>query len=80
VLDSVDDYWRGKPPFRTVTFRAVPDGPTRIADLRTGRADITCGLSPDDAEGVKADKSLQLLPVARVRRALSAQRPLTPSH
>lgn len=69
VLDSVDDYWRGKPPFRTVTFRAVPDGPTRIADLRTGRADITRGLSPDDAEGVKADKSLQLLPVATERVA-----------
>jgi peptide/nickel transport system substrate-binding protein len=69
VLDSVDDYWRGKPPFLTVTFRAVPDGPTRIADLRTGRADITRGLSPDDAEGVKADKSLQLLPVATERVA-----------
>ena len=35
VLDSVDNYWRGKPPFRTVTFRAVPDA-DRIADLRTG--------------------------------------------
>ena len=69
VVDSVDNYWRGKPPFRTVTFRAVPDGPTRIADLRTGRADITRGLSPDDAEGVKADKSLQLLPVATERVA-----------
>jgi peptide/nickel transport system substrate-binding protein len=69
VLDSVDSYWRGKPPFRSVTFRAVPDGPTRIADLRTGRADITRGLSPDDAESVKSDKSLQLLPVATERVA-----------
>jgi len=69
VLDSVDNYWRGKLPFRTVTFRAVPDGPTRIADLRTGRADITRGLSPDDAESVKADKSLRLLPVATERVA-----------
>ena len=69
VVDSVDNYWRGKPPFRMVTFRAVPDGPTRIADLRTGRADITRGLSPDDAESVKFDKSLQLLPVATERVA-----------
>jgi peptide/nickel transport system substrate-binding protein len=69
VLDGVDSYWRGKPPFRTVTFRAVPDGPTRIADLRTGRADITRGLSPDDAESVKSDKSLELLPVATERVA-----------
>jgi peptide/nickel transport system substrate-binding protein len=69
VLDSVDNYWRGKPPFRIVTFRAVPDGPTRIADLRTGRADITRGLSPDDAESIKSDKSLQLLPAATERVA-----------
>ncbi|HEY7578433.1 MAG TPA: ABC transporter substrate-binding protein [Acetobacteraceae bacterium] len=69
VLDAVDGYWRGKPPFRSVTFRAVPDGPTRIADLRTGRADITRGLSPDDAESVKGEKSLQLLPVATERVA-----------
>ena len=69
VLDGVDSYWRGKPPFRTVTFRAVPDGPTRIADLRTGRADITRGLSPDDAESLKSDKFLQLLPVATERVA-----------
>ena len=69
VLDSVDTYWRGKPPFGTVTFRAVPEGPTGIADLRTGRADITRGLSPDDAESVKSEKSLQLLPIATERVA-----------
>jgi len=69
VLDGVDSYWRGRPPFRTVTFRAVPDGPTRIADLRTGRADITRGLSPDDAASVKSEKSLRLLPVATERVA-----------
>jgi peptide/nickel transport system substrate-binding protein len=69
VLEANPGYWRGKPPFQTVTFRAVPDTSTRIADLRTGRADITRGLSPDDAEGVKADKSLQLLPVPTERIA-----------
>ena len=61
TLDANDAYWRGKPPFRTVTFRAVPDIPTRLADLRTGRADITYGLSPDDAESMKSEKALQLL-------------------
>ncbi len=58
VLDGVDSYWRGKPPFRTVTFRAVPDGPTRIADLRTGRADITRGLSARRRRCVKSRTSL----------------------
>ena len=40
VLDANDGYWRGKPPFQTVDFRAVPDVSTRVADLRTGRADL----------------------------------------
>jgi len=69
VLDSNDSYWRVKPPFAHVTFRAVPDIPTRIADLRTGRADITRGLTPDDAEALKGDKSLQVMPVATERVA-----------
>jgi peptide/nickel transport system substrate-binding protein len=69
VLEANDAHWRGKPSFRSVTFRAVPDIPTRIADLRTGRADITRGLTPDDAEAVKGEKTLQLLPVATERIA-----------
>ncbi len=69
VLEATDSYWRGKPNFRGVTFRAVPDTATRIADLRTGRADITRGLSPDDAEAIKNDRALQLLPVATERIA-----------
>ena len=69
VLEATDSYWRGKPFFRGVTFRAVPDTATRIADLRSGRIDITRGLSPDDAEAIKEDAKLQLLPVATERIA-----------
>ncbi len=49
VLERNDDYWRGTPPFATVEFAAVPDAATRIADLRTGKADLIVGLNPDDA-------------------------------
>src|SRR5690606_24074902 len=35
TLKANPDYWRVKPPFDTVIFRAVPDVSTRIADLRT---------------------------------------------
>ena len=34
TLEANDTYWRGKPPFRTVVFRAVPDVATRVADLQ----------------------------------------------
>jgi peptide/nickel transport system substrate-binding protein len=49
VLERNDDYWRGTPPFASVEFAAVPDAATRIADLRTGKADLIVGLNPDDA-------------------------------
>jgi peptide/nickel transport system substrate-binding protein len=68
-LEANDSYWRGKPPFRSVTFRAVPDTATRIADLRTGRADITRGLSPDDALAMKNERALILMPMPTERVA-----------
>jgi len=68
-LVANEAYWRGKPAFRTVTFRAVPDTATRIADLRTGRADMTRGLSPDDAVSLRAEKGLDVRNVATERVA-----------
>ncbi len=69
TLDAMPDYWRGKPPFATVTFRAVPDVPTRVADLRAGRADLVRGLSPDDADALKSERSVKLLSVPTERVA-----------
>ena len=69
TLDAVPTYWRGKPPFPTVTFRAVPDTPTRVADLRAGRADLVRGLSPDDAEALKGESAVQVLSVPTERVA-----------
>jgi peptide/nickel transport system substrate-binding protein len=47
TLEANTTYWRGKPSFSRVTFQPVPDAATRIADLRTGKADITRGLNAD---------------------------------
>jgi len=68
-LEANDAYWRGKPTFKTVTFRAVPDGATRLADLRTGRADLTRGLTPDDAVAMKSERGLKVQSVATERVA-----------
>ena len=61
-------YWRGTPPFPRVEMHAVPDESTRIADLRTARADITRILSTDDADALKSDNTLRVLwtPTERV--------------
>jgi peptide/nickel transport system substrate-binding protein len=67
-LAAVPDYWRGKPPFPRVEMHPVPDGSTRIADLRSGRADITRILSTDDADALRGDPVLNVLwtPTERV--------------
>ena len=67
-LAAVPDYWRGAPPFPRVEFRPVPDESTRIADVRTGRADITRISLTDDADALKSDAQVKVLwaPVERV--------------
>jgi peptide/nickel transport system substrate-binding protein len=67
VLDANDDYWRGKPPFRTVVFRVVPDVSTRVADLKTGRTDLIRLLPPDDAVALKSDPRVNVLTVPTER-------------
>jgi peptide/nickel transport system substrate-binding protein len=67
TLQANDTYWRGRPPFRTVTFQAVPDEATRVANLRAGRADIVRGLNPDTAAQMRNEARLKLLPVATER-------------
>ena len=40
-LEAVERHWReGIPKFKTVTFLLVPEESTRLAQLRTGEADI----------------------------------------
>src|SRR5215211_2152528 len=46
TLIANENYWRGKPQFKTVTFRVVPDVSTRVADLRSARADLVRQLGP----------------------------------
>lgn len=67
MLEANASYWRGKPPFARVAFQPVPDPATRIADLRTGKADIARGLNADDVTALKSDAQLQILSVPTER-------------
>ncbi|WP_245396284.1 ABC transporter substrate-binding protein [Jiella sonneratiae] len=66
-LDANEDYWGGTPPFKHVTFRAVPDVSTRIADLRTGQADLVRDVPPDQAVTLKDEPNVQILSVPTER-------------
>ena len=67
TLEAIPTYWRGKPHFSRVTFQPVPDAATRIADLRTGKADVTRGLNADDAAALRSETQLQILSIPTER-------------
>lgn len=58
TLTANDAYWGAKGPFPTAEFRFVPDPGTRVADLRTGKADIVYSLDYDMAQSLKGDKNV----------------------
>jgi peptide/nickel transport system substrate-binding protein len=57
------DYWHGKPTIAKVIFRAVPNEATRVADIRSGLADLATALSPDDATQLKSAAGSTVLTV-----------------
>src|SRR5512145_2687835 len=53
-LEALERHWReGVPKFKTVTFLLVPEESTRLAQLRTGEADIIA-VSREKVPEVKA--------------------------
>lgn len=77
ALAANPDYWRGKPPFPRVEMHAVLDESTRIADVRTGRADITRILSTDEADALRSDPQVKVLWTPTERVTLLALNTLT---
>jgi len=53
-LEAFDGHWRGKPPFKNLVFRAVPEVATQIAEMKTGGVDIIRNVSADLIPELKA--------------------------
>lgn len=78
VLEANPDYWGDKGPFREVTFRAVPDAATRLANIQAGAADLVVTLDSDLAaqlEGSTSGKALSVLTERVAYFAFNAQKP-----
>lgn len=50
VLKAFDDYWGGRPPLSTITYKAVPEVSARIVGLVAGEFDIVTSIPPQQAE------------------------------
>src|SRR5919106_2193658 len=53
-LEAFDQHWRGKPAFKHLVIRAVPEVATQIAELKTGGVDIIRNVSADLTPELKA--------------------------
>lgn len=55
-----DDYFGGKPAFKSVTFREVPELATRIAGIASGEFDIIVDVTPDQIATLKRYKDIDV--------------------
>lgn len=55
VLEANPDYWGGKPKIDRVVFRPIKETRTRIAELKSGGADIAVDIPPEDVSSLQAD-------------------------
>jgi peptide/nickel transport system substrate-binding protein len=53
-LEAFDQHWRGKPPFKHLVIRAIPEVATQIAELKTGGVDIIRNVSADLVPDLKS--------------------------
>ena len=61
TLVAFDEYWGGKPPVNSITFKMVPELSSRIAGLITGEYDIACGIAPDQMQIIEAAPDVKIV-------------------
>ncbi len=55
-----DNYFGGKPAFKSVTFREVPELATRVAGIASGEFDIIVDVTPDQIATLKRFKDIDV--------------------
>jgi peptide/nickel transport system substrate-binding protein len=62
VLEAYTGYWRRVPNVKRLVMKSVPDQSTRLVMLKKGEADIGVAYDGPEAEEIKRDSRLQLVP------------------
>jgi peptide/nickel transport system substrate-binding protein len=67
-LEAFDQHWRGKPAFKHLIFRAIPEVATQVAELKTGGVDIIRNVSADLVPDLKGhpQTGISTTPILRV--------------
>lgn len=61
ILEANEEYWGGKPAYKKLTFKVVPEIAARIAGLQSGDFQIITDVSPDLHSTVSADKRFEIV-------------------
>ena len=69
-LEAFDQHWRGRPAFKTLIFRAVPEVATQVAEIKTGGVDLIRNVSADIVPELKthALAYISSTPILRVHQ------------
>ena len=71
VLEANEDYWGGKPAYKKLTFKVVPEISARIAGLSAGDFNIITDVQPDLFSSVESsDNEIVGGPITTVRTVL----------
>jgi peptide/nickel transport system substrate-binding protein len=67
-LEAFDQYWRGKPAFKSLVFRAIPEIATQVAELKTGGVDVIRNVPADLIADLRANPQTYVssTPILRV--------------
>ena len=67
-LEAFDQHWRGKPAFKYLVFRAIPEVATSVAELKTGGVDIIRNVNADLLPDLKSHPQTRIstTPILRV--------------
>ena len=67
-LEAFDGHWRGKPAFKNLVFRAIPEVATSVAELKTGGVDIIRNVNADLLNDLKNHPQTRIstTPILRV--------------
>ncbi len=57
-LKANPNYWGGKPAFETVVFKFVTDPAARVAEIESGRSDLTLNIPFEEFDRLKRKKGL----------------------
>lgn len=62
-LERNEDYWGTKPKIKKVTFRPIPEAAARIAELKSGGADLIVNVPPEQVAGLDGgDTKVDIVP------------------